>query len=270
MNLLLRELNINKKGLILWGIIIIALVSSVMFLYPSMADDAANMMDMVNGMPEGVRAFYNSAFGLDRLSITDIFGFYAMYVGLFVMLLGSIYAIMLSAGLLSKEEGEKTIEFLLAKPLTRREIVTSKLLSYLFNVFILNLVLGLAVFAVFQIIKREPFSITTFLLIIVAPFLLHLTFASIGFLLSTFITKSKTVLSASLGIVFLTYFCGIISGMTESMGWLKWLSPFKYVEPADIIPTGRIDLIYLILILIINVFCIGLTYYFYERKDITV
>ena len=51
------------------------------------------------------------AFGLGTLKMTEIIGFYGVENYLFVMLLGSMYIMILAAGILSKEESDKTIEF---------------------------------------------------------------------------------------------------------------------------------------------------------------
>lgn len=52
----------------------------------------------------------------------------------------TIHASMLGANIISKEERDKTTEFLMVKPISRTKILTSKLLAALANVLILNLV----------------------------------------------------------------------------------------------------------------------------------
>ena len=63
-----------------------------------------------------------------------------------MMVLGSIYAIVLSSNILLKEEYNKTAEYLLTRPLTRSEIFLSKLAVLFINIFLLNLVTSLAGF----------------------------------------------------------------------------------------------------------------------------
>lgn len=266
MNLYLRELKRNSKSLIIWSTISIILLAMVMAIYPTMVKEAENYSAILEGMPEAITLM----FGIEELSLADIFGYYSVEGYIILTLLVSIYAIMLSGGILSKEESDKTIEFLLAKPITRREIVTSKLFAYLTNIVIFNLLLTITLFISFEAVKIEDYDMKTFIILNVAPLLLMLTFSAIGFLLSVFITKSKKILPASLGIVMVTYFLSIISGISDKLENLKYLSPFKYVEASKIIKNGRIEGKYLIIMLVINVLCIGLTYIFYNKKDISV
>jgi hypothetical protein len=48
-------------------------------------------------------------------------GFYAANNIVYMMLLGSIYAIVLSSNILLKEEYDKTAEFLMSRPITRNK-----------------------------------------------------------------------------------------------------------------------------------------------------
>ena len=63
------------------------------------------------------------AFGIDRLDLATITGYFGMEIHLFIILSGPCTP-LLSSGLLSKEEGEKTAEFLLSRPITRASVVT--------------------------------------------------------------------------------------------------------------------------------------------------
>jgi len=266
MNLYLRELNRNKKGLIIWSLIVVVLLIMMMSLFPTMVEQAETYQKVLEGMPEA----FSSMFGLDKISMSDLFGYYSVEGYLFVTLLGGIYAVILSSGILSKEEGDKTIEFLLSKPITRVGIVTSKLLSYLTNLLIFNIIITLTMFFTFQAVKTEPLDMKLFWLLSIGPILLQLTFSSIGFLISVFITKTKKVLPISLGLVLITYFFSMISAISDKMTGLRYFSPFKYVDAADIITNGKIESKYLIIMLIVNALAIGLTYLFYSKKDITI
>jgi len=265
MNIYLRELKVNLKSLIIWSTTLAALGILVMSFFPTIAREAETFEKLLESMPKSLL----TAFGLEKISMTDILGFYATKHYITVTLFGSIFAIILSSGILSKEESDKTIEFLLSKPVNRSEIITRKLLSYVTIIFIFNIVVSIALYITLQIVKIEDFSIKSFILLSVGPLLLHLTFASIGFLLSVFVTKSKTVLSVSLGIVLVTYFLSIASALSKKLDFLKYLSPFKYVDATDIITTEKIETKYLVIMAAIIIITITLTYVFYNKKDIS-
>jgi len=54
--------------------------------------------------------------------------------------MAKIHASMIGAAIISKEERDKTTEFLFAKPVSRNEIITAKLFSGFANILIFNLI----------------------------------------------------------------------------------------------------------------------------------
>lgn len=266
MNIYLRELTVNRRSLVTWSTLLAGLGILMMAFYPTIAKEAETFERLIAIMPKGLLA----TFGLEKISVTDLLGFYSTKHYLTITLLGSIYAIMLSSGILSKEESEKTIEFLLSKPISRSEIVTNKLLSFVTILIALNVLVSLVMYIILQAVKIDNFSTNLFVLLSLAPLLLHLTFASVGFLISVFIPNSKTILSVSVGIVLATYFLSIASTLSDKLSFLKYLSPFKYVDAVDILTSGRLDPVYLALMAGIFAAATTLTYIFYSRKNITI
>jgi ABC-2 type transport system permease protein len=96
---------------------------------------------------------------------------------------------------------------------------------------------------------------------------LHLTFASIGLFLSVLLRRSKNFLPVSLGVVLFSYFLGIASTLSDKIDFLKYLSPFKYLDAIDIISQAAFQADTLILMIAINLLTIFLTYRIYNKKD---
>ncbi|HQD53175.1 MAG TPA: ABC transporter permease subunit [Bacillota bacterium] len=90
-----------------------------------------------------------------------------------VLLFGGIYAAILGSGIMAKEEEEKTIEFLLARPVSRSQIITGKLFTLLIYLLFLNLLIGLAVLAAFKAFVSVSYSLQVLLKLLAAPFLAH-------------------------------------------------------------------------------------------------
>ncbi|MCR3922574.1 MAG: ABC transporter permease, partial [Firmicutes bacterium] len=166
MNIFLRELKSNRRALIIWGSALAVLSFLMMAIYPSFAADAAKMEELLSAYPEG----FMKAFGMDKLSLGDAMGWYALEAYLMIILFGSMYAVILSSSILAKEENEKTIEFLLAKPVTRNHVVTSKLLVIVGYLLIFNAGVGVVTFIGFEVFTEE-YSRIELLRLIVAPFL---------------------------------------------------------------------------------------------------
>lgn len=266
MTIFIREWKRNRKSLIIWSLTISFMIFLLMSLFPSFAENADAMEEFLKAYPEG----FLEAFGLDKVSMTTILGYFSTEAYAFLILFGSIYAMILSSSLLSKEENEKTIEFLLAKPVTRIEILTNKLALLILNLFLFTLINSITTYIAFEVFKIEDYNKTVLFLLLLAPFLLYLTFASIGFLFSVFIKKTKSVYSLSIGLVLATYFLDIIANVSDKLSFLKYFSPFNYVDSADIIVNQQLDISYIIVMLLITAVCISLSFYLYIKKDITI
>lgn len=264
MPIYLREISSNKKSFFIWIIILILLILMTFSVYPSFANQAGNIEKFLKSYPDA----FIKIFGVDRLDITKILHFFGMEVYVFITLLGSIYSMILGSGIISKEEDDKTIEFLLAKPVSREKIVTSKALSVLSYILFFNVILFIADFGILEAFKTDEFNIKIFALLSISAFLLHLTFAALGLFISVFITKARTLMSVSLGVVIGTYFLGLASSLSDRLDILKYISPFKYVDAIEIIINNKID--YKYIIIMVSIICVSVigTYLFYHRKDI--
>jgi len=261
-----REFKRNLKGLIIWTAVIGGLILLILAIYPQFAKDQEKLNAMLQAYPESM----TKAFGMDKLSFGTVLGFYAVEGYLMITLFGSIYAVMLASNILSKEANEKTIEFLLSKPISRVQIITQKLLAIVTNLVILNVVVAIVNLIGFNLSKNNQVETKTFLLISIAPFILQLTFSAVSFLISCIVKKSRSIFSISLSIVFVTYFFSIISGISDKYKKLKYISPFKYVDAADVITTKEIRPLYVIIMAAVILISIAASYVLYEKKDITV
>jgi len=266
MIIFLRELVRNRKGFIAWTVSLVLFNAMMVAFFPSIADNAKMYDEMLKGFPKGMIA----AFGLDKISMSNILGFFGTECYIFITLFGSIYAMLLGASILSKEEGEKTIEFLMAKPVTRNVIVTAKVANAFFYILLFNVMFSFTNFLMFEAMKTEDYSIKAFLMLSIGPLLIHLTFAAIGFLISVFVVKAKSVYPISIGFVLVMYFLSIMSSISEKLTNLKYFTPFKYVEASSLIIDERIEPIYLVIMLGVMTVSIAATYVLYNRKNITV
>lgn len=264
MALYLRELSYNKKTFFIWAGVLIALNLMVFALYPSFKANIIDLENILKSYPEVLVKLV----GGDSLDMSDILHFYAIEIYLTVTLIGSIYAMLLGSAILSREEDDGTMEFLLARPISREKIITFKALGVLSYVVFFNMALMLSTYIMLQAFGKGDYSFRLFTLLSLGVFLLHLTFAYTGFMISVFIKKARASISISLGVVFGTYALSAASSISSKMEVFKYFSPFKYVEAASIIGNGRIESVYLIIISGIIIATIGSTYFFFHKKDI--
>ncbi|WP_377889054.1 ABC transporter permease subunit [Alkalihalobacillus sp. R86527] len=258
-----REMKKNIKSLMIWSVILAGIILMTLSIYPQFTQDQQTMEDLLSAYPDS----FKQAFGMDRLDIGSLLGFYGMQVHFMTTLFGSIFAVMLSSNMIAKEENEKTIEFLLSKPITRVRVITEKLLAVLSNIVILNSVIVVVCLIGFQF-ADENIPIKTFSLLILGTFLMHVTFATVAYFLSAIMKKSRTITSISLGLVLISYFLSVIAGITSSLDFLKYFSLFEYIDAADVISTESLHSLYVGIMLGVITLSIWGTFHYYRKKDI--
>lgn len=262
MNMYLHELKSSRKSTIIWTIAITSMAVIYFSVYPSIAKDAVNFKKLLSGYPESVRAIL----GISVDTITSILGFYSMIFS-FITLFGAIQGMNLGISTLSKEIRERTADFLLVKPVSRRAIVSAKLLAAFTMIVITDVIYYTVAVFLANSVKTEDYSNKLFFMISLTLFFIQLIFLAIGVVVSVFFNKLKSVLPLSLGIVFGLFFIGAIIATGENDA-TRLLSPFKYFNPSYIIQNASFEVPYLIAGGLIILVSITVSYIIYTKKDI--
>jgi ABC-2 type transport system permease protein len=267
MNVLRFEMRRNFRAFLIWSVIVAAFVFYMLSVYQSSFAGADKGLEQFFKMfPESMR----KAFGMDRLDLTTVLGYFGTEVHLMIILFGAMYAVLLSSSLLSKEENDKTVEFLLSRPVTRAELVTQKLLAFVIYVLAFTGVTWGASYVAMQLYGKASFGARPFWLLGAMTFLVVLTIAALGFFASVFVTRNRAVYSASLGFVLGLYALQIVADVSEKARFLRFVTPFKWASAADILPTGKLDPLYLGITVAVLVASVAGSYFAYGRKDIAV
>ena len=135
-NLFSKELKRNRNNLFIWIAIVMGLTLVVMAIFPYMGEMGDELISLMNNMPDGI----SKALGIDTHTWSNILGLYSMYYGIYILVLMAIYTASTGANILSKEERDGTAEFLLSKPISRRDIYFTKISVLLSLTFIIYLV----------------------------------------------------------------------------------------------------------------------------------
>jgi ABC-2 type transport system permease protein len=259
------ELRRNARGLILWSAVIGLLIFFTMSFFRTVLQyqqQISGMIQMVPAMALKMRGFSN---------ISDMFsvlGFYTANNLIYMMLLGSIYSIVLSSSILLKEEYGKTAEYLMSRPVTRREIFNTKLTLAYMNIIILNLFATLVGFIAILIYRKGPFNLQPFLVISLYTLMLNLMFGALGLFISVMIKRARSVTSFCVGLVLVLYFLYTISRMSGVNGEFGYMSPFKWVNIDVLSPSYGLEFSRTFAFLGIAVLLILASGFIYRRKDI--
>jgi ABC-2 type transport system permease protein len=260
-NIFLYEVRAYRKATIVWTVSLIALVLFFMSLFPSFEKDAEQVNELLKTLPEALR----NAVGIEIGSFTSILGFYS-YVFMYIALCGAIQAMMIGASILSKEVREKTVDFLLTKPVSRSTIIVSKLSAAFVSIAITSLTFILCAYFIASYVKTENFNEQAFFLLSFTLFFVQVMFLAIGVIASMLLPKLKSVLSLSLGVVFAFFFIGMF-GSTVGEASVRYITPFKYFDSMYIIKNSQYEWSYLIVGLVWIILALIASFFIYTKKD---
>ena len=218
MTLIRHELRQGRISFIIWTASIGFLLAVCVFLFPEMKGQMEDMGDMFSSMGS-----FSDAFGMDRLNFGTLMGFYAIECGNVLGLGGAFFAALCAAGILSKEEKDRTAEFLLTHPVNRARIVTGKLAAAYVQIAVMNLIIyGISVASIAAIGEDVPWKELN--LLHLAYFLLQAELAGICFGISAFARRGGV--SIGLGIAAGMYFLNLVANIAREAEFLKYITPF--------------------------------------------
>ena len=255
-----HELRQGKTSLLIWTASIGFLLAICVFLFPEMKGQIDNVNNIFSSMGS-----FTEAFGMDRLNFGTLIGFYAVECGNILGLGGAFYAALCAVGILSKEEKDKTAEFLLTHPVGRKRIITEKLIAVLIQITVLNIIIyALSVCSIAAVGETVPLKEIS--LLHLAYYLLQLELSGICFGISAFLRKGSAGLG--LGIATVMYFLNLIANIADVAAFLKYITPFGYCEGADIVSNGRLNGVMVSVGAVIGIAGIIIAYLKYTKKDI--
>jgi len=218
---------------------------------------------MMENFPQELRA----AFGMDNINLATVLGFYS-FIFLFAQLCLAIQAGNYGFGLVSIEESELTADFLLTKPVSRTQVLTSKLLAALTSLTITNLVVWVCSFAALTLLRGErEYEPRILLLLLASIVVFQLFFLSVGLIISLLVKRVRSVTPYALGLGFGAYVLSAFSGVFGDVA-LELITPFKHFDAAYIVQQGAFDIPLVLLNISVTIISLALSYWVYIRRDI--
>lgn len=261
----LIELKSYKKQLFFWSAGIILLIGSSMVKFASFESSGQNITLLFDQFP---RAF-QVVFGLSGFDITTAVGFYGVSF-IYTALMATIHASLLGADIISKEERDRTSEFLFVKPVSRMTVITSKLAAGLSNILIFNIVTTITSVYIVGYYNKGESATDDILLLMAGLLFLQLIFFFIGTSVASVLKRPKLAPSIATTILLSTLILSFMVAINQKIDFLKYFTPFKYFDALTITTEKQLDPLYVILSLIMIGILIGATYRFYDKRDLNV
>lgn len=262
-NLFFKELKRNRKNFLIWTAIIIGFTLMVLAIFPSMQEMGKEMESLMSSLPPEIM----KAMGMDANTWSNILGFYSTYFGIYIVVLMSIYTTSTGTGIISKEEKDRTSEFLLTKPLSRNSIFKSKLFALgalTMSVFLLQSIFAFILVTIFG----EDVNYSKLTVMQVNGFFLILLFTSLGVLISMNVKPKKNFMGIVVGLTFGSYFVNALSKSTDAISWLGYFSPFHYMDFNVTDSNYSVNWISACVLVIISALTLFISMRQYNQKDI--
>lgn len=258
----LHELKQYRKSTIVWCVCLILGAALYLSIYPSVAKEFTQVKQVIQNFPEALK----KTFDISVASYASISGFYKLILNI-IILAGAIQAMNIGTGIVSKEERDNTAEFLVAKPVSRSKILTSKLTAALTLLVLTNVVYIAAVPVVSNYIAGATIKFKTYLLMTLTLFFVQLFFLALGFFVSVAAPKIRSVLSVSLSTVFVFYIIGILDTVLGK-NRVRYFTPFKFYDLDYVIRHSSYEVRFVILEIAVVIAAVAASYYLYAKRDI--
>ncbi len=233
MTLYKHEMKRNFKSLLIWTLCVGGLCFGCILLYTSLEDSLQNLADVYANM-----GAMSVAFGMDKMSLATLTGFYATEVGMMHGLGGAMFAAILGTSMVSKEEAGHTAEFLNVFPISRGRIVVEKYMALISNVFAFNFVCVVLYVSGF-VMMGEDIMAKEMAYYHMAQFLMQAEIGTVCFMISAF--SKRNLMGAGLGVAILMFAADMMCRIIPAIENMKYITPFYYSNGADIFTSGTLE-----------------------------
>jgi ABC-2 type transport system permease protein len=261
-NIFFREIRANFKSLLVWSIVI-GLFTVVGFSKFAGYYGNPEMLQVLDAMPPAVLA----AFNLNAFNLTTITGFLGV-MAVYNALMLAISAVLWGSGVISREERDKTVEYSLTLPVTRGRVVLAKTAAMIVDSAVLLLVTWGTMALMSQAYNPDEAYYRYLALNMLSYFILQMVFLAVGVLAGCAMKRHKLSGSTALWVLLGTYFLSVIIGLNSDWDKLKYLTPFKYFDPAAMLRDGRLETGYILLSAGIFVVCLVGALVAYRKRDL--
>lgn len=238
MTVFLLEIRNLRKSAFAWALSISAVIFLMLTFFPSMQTEA--MQALSNAKLESIDPALLAALGMKEIPdftvITNFFGYVLQYIILAFM----VYVTHQTVGLLVKEESDGTIEYLYAKPVSRKTILLQKygahcvLLALILMVFALVSLIGYLLFSKFTFAQSLQENAINY----GAALFVSLVFSAIGLLASSLVRSTRSAAAITIGVVFGTFVIGALSKVVKGLDFLIYLSPMDWIKTQKLMSIG--------------------------------
>lgn len=228
------ELKERKTPIFWWTLSAVAIVVVILLVYPPLKHQADQFNKVINQLPNGIRQL--KAGGAGKVNVADPVDFLnsqLYYITLPILFI--ILTITRGSALIGREEQDRTLELLLARPLSRGRLLLGKALAGILET---AFVAAVSTLAVIVFAKAVGMDIAAARLILTGLYtwLFCLSFGAIAF---AFTAAGRFTKRASTGIAVLisfgSYLAASLGGLNQTLADASKFLPYHYFEPEKVL-----------------------------------
>src|SRR6056297_2292297 len=266
LNIFRNEIRNNLWFFLIWCGVFIGFIFMYLPMTNLILDEIDDLMIFVEKMPE----FLLKMFSFEPEVFNKPEGIFGSEGMSFIYILSAVFAANLAGAVFSKEFEEKTIEFLLVKPVKRWHVFFEKTFLMLTMIVLLSGLFTVFQFLGFNWFISEAYSPKILLSFGLYTFSVLTFFAGLSTLISCITKKSNANISISIGIIIFMYFGDSLGRSFESVIWLAKMSIFNYIPLAETIIHERMYFSNAIIISLIGLLLFLSGFFVFNRSDIEI
>ena len=219
----------KRWGLLWWFLAMFLMTLFVMAVYPTFKDTFGQQL---NNVPDSLKAILGQASDYQRIE-----GFIELQVFLQMIFLTIIYGAVLFTGLLAGDEGEGTLQTLLAQPVGRSKVYWQKLAAGALLLWLVTFGLFVGVAAGTPLV-HESVNLVRLLEGTLMVWLVTLVYSLLGYMMGA-MTGRRGMAGALAGIfAFVTYMLNSLVGAVPALKVVNHISPIKYLSNPRVMDHG--------------------------------
>lgn len=258
-----RALHVRRRSIVGWAIGVAALSAMVIAFWP-MVPDAPELEQLVEQMPEGMRAAFGMAEIDDLFSPTGYLDsqLFAMMSPLVLL----IFGVGAGAQAIAGDEDRGTLELVLAQPLSRTRIVLERAAAIGLLVLLLVAIHWVVLAVAGLLVDLRPPS-GGLIAVHVSLLLLVLLFAALALAVGAATGRRGLAIGVSAAVGVVAYMLDSFGPLVDQLEPLRPLSPFYLYRGADPLSQG-LDPLHAGVLAATTLIVLAVGVWVFERRDV--
>lgn len=264
LNIIFKTFKQTWKSLLVYALVFLAYGWMIVAIFPSMQKALADMGDFYSQMPEG----FFEAFGANSMDLSNFNTFISLeYLGIILPFVMIAFVVGFITRHITKEIETGTMELLLSKPITRSQVILSKLVVVLIESAILIAITVGSIILFTQVYNIEITNLG-FVYFGLSAFAYFVAIIGVTFFFSVMFRDRGKAIAASVGVLVGMYAINIVTNLKESLEKIDYISFWHYYQPQEIIENVKIFWLPDILVLVaVGVVMFSAAFLIFKKRD---